>query len=201
MKRRILFIYFDLGGVVFNWKNSLIQLAKINKKPLEDFLLVFRKYDDSVCRGNISPQDLWNKYKEELALTTDIDNFIDWWTDYFIPYDKVHELINHLSQKYKIGIITNNYQGTFEQMLSKGHVPKISYTTVIQSHKLGLLKPESKIFHHALKKARVSPKELLLIDDSTQNVEKAKLLGWNTILFDEGNLVESIVEINKILNN
>ena len=105
------------------------------------------------------------------------------------------------SEKYKIGIITNNYQGTFEQMLSKGHVPKISYTTVIQSHKLGLLKPESKIFHHALKKARVSPKELLLIDDSTQNVEKAKLLGWNTILFDEGNLVESIVEINKILNN
>lgn len=47
-----------------------------------------------------------------------------------------------------------------------------------------LVKPGSKIFELLLSRYRLRPKECLFLDDMEQNIETAKELGFETILFD-----------------
>jgi putative hydrolase of the HAD superfamily len=54
------------------------------------------------------------------------------------------------------------------------------------SHKLGLRKPDKKIFGLVLNENKLDPAETLFIDDSEQNTEAASALGIQTYLFKPG---------------
>lgn len=55
----IKFIYFDVGNVLLLFSGGLQKLADKHGISYADFERVFHKYDDSVCRGLITAQDLW----------------------------------------------------------------------------------------------------------------------------------------------
>ncbi len=195
----IQFVYFDLGGVLFNWKNALVNLAAHMNKPYEEVYAVFKKYDDDVCRGKITPSHLWDYFRDELSVDVKMDDFLTWWANNFTPIPSMHALVKEVSRTYKVGILTNIYSGAFEIFLQKGHVPNIPYETVIQSCELSLIKPEAKFFRHAQKKAGVGASHILFIDDYQENLDKAKELGWQVMLFEEKHTQESIDRIRKVL--
>ncbi|MBN1263465.1 MAG: HAD-IA family hydrolase [Candidatus Pacebacteria bacterium] len=200
MSNRIKFIYFDLGGVLFRFRGGLERLAKENSRQYEDFEKVFRMYDDKVCRGEMMPQDLWLKYKDELGLETKIDDFAEYWTDNFYPIVESHSLVNQLTRGYQIGLLTNIYSGVFSKIIHKGHIPNIDYSAVIQSCNVGYVKPEKEIYQLAQDKSEVLPNEILFVDDKQNFLSMADEMGWATILFDENNPKESVKQINSILN-
>ena len=84
-------------------------------------------------------------------------------------------------------------------MFEKGHVPKLNYSAIVESHKLGLVKPEKEFFLYAQKLSSVEPEEILFIDDSQKNVDFANQLGWNAFFFDTSNQSRSISKIKEIL--
>lgn len=49
----------------------------------------------------------------------------------------------------------------------------------------GLIKPDRKIYEITLKRLGVKPKEAVFIDDKEENVNSAKNIGINTILFKD----------------
>jgi putative hydrolase of the HAD superfamily len=53
---------------------------------------------------------------------------------------------------------------------------------VFSSH-VGLVKPEPAMFAHAARAFGAEPGELVLIDDAPRNVEAARALGWQAVLF------------------
>ncbi len=196
----IQFVYFDLGGVLFNWENGLKNLAHHVRKPYAQVLAIFKKYDDDVCRGKITPNHFWNYFRDELPVDIEMEDFLGWWADNFTPIPAMHALVKQVSSKYKVGILTNIWGGgAFEIYVKRGHVPNIPYETVVQSCELSLIKPEAKFFRHAQKKAGVPASKILFIDDYQKNLNKAKALGWQTVLFEENHLQESIKRIKKRL--
>lgn len=195
----IRFVYFDIGGVMFSWKIAVKKFSVFLNKPYSEVFAVVQKYDDDICRGKISPNHLLQYFIKELDLDIQIDDFLNMWTDNFEPILVMHEFVKEVSRKYKIGIITNIYQGAFVQILTKGHIPNIPYKTIIQSCELNLIKPEKAFFIHAQEKASVNPGEILYIDDSKRNLEEASKLGWNTVLFDEKNPGRGIKQARKML--
>jgi len=65
---------------------------------------------------------------------------------------------------------------------------------------INLIKPEDEFFLYAQRKVNVLSSEILLIDDSRENIDKVKKLGWNGIWFDENNPEDTIKRVKEILN-
>ncbi|PIY80056.1 MAG: hypothetical protein COY80_04880 [Candidatus Pacebacteria bacterium CG_4_10_14_0_8_um_filter_42_14] len=102
------FVYFDLGGVLFTFNDGLRRLATKHSIRYEAFEEVFKKYDNKVCRGEISSQELWKLYQNELKFTdNEITNFADYWVSNFVSIPQTKKLIKDLAGKTKIGLITN----------------------------------------------------------------------------------------------
>ena len=51
------------------------------------------------------------------------------------------------------------------------------------SHKIGVRKPNPKIYRCALDKAQIKPEEAVFVDDKQSALEPAKKMGMVTILF------------------
>lgn len=198
MKKNIKFVYFDVGGVLFRWREVIEEIAKRHGKKADEVLRVFAKYDEAACRGLLTSQQLWKQMYRKLKISPKIDfDFFKFSIKKFVPITETHEFIKEIAEYLPVGLLTNVHPGVFDQVKRLGHIPDINYSAVIQSCQIGLVKPEKEIYEHAQKKAKVKPKHLLFIDDTQVNIKGAEVLGWNTVLFDTDNPARSIREIRK----
>ncbi|VXC79400.1 Haloacid dehalogenase [Burkholderia sp. 8Y] len=81
-----------------------------------------------------------------------------------------------------VGILTNNvveWEPHWRAMVGLDDVVDI----VVDSSKVRCRKPDARIFQIACERAGVHASKSLLIDDLPENVEAARDLGWNAILF------------------
>lgn len=196
---QIKFVYFDIGGVAFNFRVALTALAEKTHQPLASIERVFKTYDEQVCRGDMSPQQLWEHMQKKLSIDDTIENFLEWWTSHFIPNKDVHQFMRTVGKKYRIGIITNIFEGALSKMFEKKQVPQLHYDAIIASCDLHLTKTDDAFFQYAQQAAKVNPEEIFYIDDSPKHIDKANLLGWNTYLFNPQEIPESIAAIKPLL--
>lgn len=202
---KIKFIYFDLGGVFFHWRIGLRRLAERFGQPFDGvqgkgFEGVRVKYDDSVCKGQMMTEKLWEKFQEELNFSAPTDfDFAEEWVKSFEPIVESHQLAREVIKKYPVGVLTNVYPHLYEIQIDLGLVPNLAFNPIIKSCDLGLVKPDEKIYQLATQKAGILPSGIFYTDDLKINIEAAKKLGWQAIWFDENNPKKSIAEIRKRL--
>lgn len=63
---------------------------------------------------------------------------------------------------------------------------------IFVSCELGLLKPDTEIYKQVLKKLKAQPEEVVFIDDKLTNIEAAKSIGINGIVFDKYTIEEDV---------
>jgi putative hydrolase of the HAD superfamily len=83
----------------------------------------------------------------------------------------------------RVGILTNNvieWEPHWRRMIGLD----AEIDLVVDSCKELCRKPEARFFRIACERAEISPLRCLLIDDLAENVEAARLSGWNVILFE-----------------
>lgn len=68
MKNKVSYIYFDIGGVFFNWRKTVAQLANHLDVDEKTFWNVFVELDEGVCAGRMSAQNLWREYKRDIRM-------------------------------------------------------------------------------------------------------------------------------------
>lgn len=191
----IRFVYFDIGGVIFDFEPGIHNLANLLGTDFENCKRIFKKYDPIICRGEITPQELWTNYKTETGYKGKDINFAEFWSDQFVPIPQVHEFIRDLSRNRAVGLLTNIYPGVFPLMIKKNKIPNIPYVTVVQSCKVGLIKPEEGFLLLAEKKSGVKPNEIMLLDDVESNIAAVRKREWNGVLFDRRKPEEAIQSI------
>jgi HAD superfamily hydrolase (TIGR01509 family) len=197
---QIKFVYFDLGDVLFTWEDGLKNLAVIESRPYEEIFKVFiNKYHDDACRGRTTPQYVWQNLKRDLNLNTELVDFADWWTDEFKPIQPMHELARETAKKYRIGLFTNLFKEVMAHSFKKGCIPNLNWEKIVQSSDLNLIKPDEAIFKYAEKTAGVLASEILFIENSPKNIDKAKELGWQVAWYDVANPRKSINKIRQTL--
>jgi len=196
MPGKIKFLYFDLGGVFFHWKHFPQVFSQRFGNTPQNWQRVFDKYDTPACLGKMTPPELWQKFQQELNFRADPSlDFTDLWSDFYIPIPKTAKLVTELSSVYKIGILSDIFQGIFAKYIPKGIIPDLPYSPVIESCNVGFRKPHLEIFNFALTKSGYKAEEILFIDDNSVNTAAAQKLGWNTVTFDEWQPKKSIAEI------
>lgn len=199
MKNNIRFIYFDIGRVILHYQPSLHKLSEHSGKSMHEVLAVFEKYNLDGCAGTLSSRDLWLKIQKDLHFTHNAPDYASYWSSYLEPIVETHEFISSIVGKYPLGLLTNIEHGVLDHALSKKHIPNISWTIIIESCRVGMMKPNLNIYHLAQQQAGVAHSEILFIDDKEENITAARSLGWQTVHFDPSAIDESLQKVKKAL--
>lgn len=186
MSAKIEFIYFDLAGVQYDFRDVMSEFINQQGMSYEEFAKKVGSIEEKANKGEISLDELRVVYNNVLDLQMkSTDQYIDTWTDLFKPITPVHNLVHTLAKTYQIGLLTNIHEGLLQKLFEKKLIVDAQYTSIVQSFEIHHAKPEKEIFLYAQEKAQVDPDKILFIDDNPEYVNTAKQLRWQGVVFDE----------------
>lgn len=200
-KNEIKIAYIDFGGVMVEIKKPLLAVAKKLSVNDQEFIEIWRPFDNAACRGDISADEMWKNIFEKLNLTYLGEDPTKMWVDGFEKNLKVHRMIKEISRYCAVGILSNMYDGFYPEMVKRGLIPKVDYAAVILSSEVRSIKPEPRIFEIAERRAGVDPKQILLLDDLEPNIKVASVRGWTGILYDSANSQIGIDQVLDLVQN
>lgn len=94
------------------------------------------------------------------------------------------EILDYLKPKYHIHLITNGFSEVQAAKLNVSGLDKY-FGVVVTSEEAGFKKPDARIFNFALKEAGAGTEESLMVgDDREVDIEGAKNIGMDQVLFD-----------------
>jgi FMN phosphatase YigB (HAD superfamily)/DNA-binding XRE family transcriptional regulator len=190
-KSGVTFVYFDVNGVCVRFLHkAFTEISRQAGKSIDAVETLFWRYNDSVTSGQMPLEEFNGILGQEL----EIENF-DWVPYYMNNVEQmpgIDSLIKWAEEHYEIGLLSNIMPGFIELLLARNIIPNAKYKVIVDSSKVGALKPSPKIYEIAQQLAAVEPGEILTIDDSRTNLVTADRLGWHVVWFDEIRPDESI---------
>lgn len=182
-------IIFDLGRVIldFDWMiacDNLSKYAGISGKEIKK--IVFDGgLEFELERGECTPEEFHERVVDATGADVSYEDFVRLWGEIFSPNPPVMEIVRKLKGKYRLLLLSDTNDIHFRYGVSTFKEPMMMDGFVL-SHKVGVLKPDSKLYMEAVKAAGCRPEECVYIDDLERNVEAAAELGINTILYTIG---------------
>jgi putative hydrolase of the HAD superfamily len=218
-------VFFDLDHTLWDFeKNSEITFNLIFKKhqiqlDLNSFMDVYRpvnfKYWNMYRNNEIDSVNLrYHRLKEVFDhLSYRVDrNFINLIAEEYINNlsNQVHlfpdaiEVLNYLSAKYRLHIITNGFEKIQHKKLKSSRIDHF-FQTVTTAECTGFKKPDKRIFDFAMSKAKTNSTKSIMIGDSLEaDIQGAKDFGMHTIYFGknpnfETENIEQLLELKSLL--
>jgi len=218
-------IFFDLDHTLWDFeKNSALTFQQIFNEeqincPLSSFLEVYVPtnlvYWKRYRNNEISKEELrYFRLKEVFtkvgfnasdALIHRVANrYIDILGTQKYLFDGCLEVLDYLSKKYELHIITNGFEEVQNNKLVNSGIA-IYFKSVTTSEDVNAKKPDPRIFECALQKAKATKRESLMIGDSLEaDIEGANAFGLQSIYFGNdvnypGLKVDKLVLLKEIL--
>lgn len=194
-------ILFDFGGVVYQHPKLVIPevLAKIYKQPLKRTTEEYENYMEDYLSGKIETDYLITVLSFLFKSKKTNDEVKKLWLKYYgqltSPNKEVLRIIKSLPKKYKVYLFSNTTQMSDLYNSQTGIYD--NFDGLFFSFKMGMVKPNHKIYEKVLLEVKLSADQCLLVDDDMENLEVGKLLGFKTILFNV--LVDSPSKLKKEL--
>jgi FMN phosphatase YigB (HAD superfamily)/DNA-binding XRE family transcriptional regulator len=192
------FIYFDVNGcLVRGYHRAFGKISESCGRPIDVVETVFWHYNDIVCRGQMNVDDFNRTFAEELGLTS-----VDWQSYYLEATESVPEisdLVSWAAQHYRVGLFTNIMPGFLASLKAKAMLPDVNFDAVIDSSEVGTIKPEDRIYEIGQERAGVPGGEILLVDDTRENLSAGQKHGWRTLWFDGYDSSASIAKLRDAL--
>lgn len=153
---------------------DLYRVGKIEKEVLRGLRFNLTLKEFGVDRPSLA-EDIGNYYIEESPRKVNL-----------FPYS--HEILQYLQPRYQLHLITNGFSEVQEVKLKCSQLDQY-FQHVITSEDAGAKKPDASIFHYALDKTGANIADSLMIgDDVAVDIEGARLMGMDQVLFDPGQL-------------
>ncbi|MEE0874829.1 MAG: HAD-IA family hydrolase [Ruminococcus sp.] len=170
-------IFFDIGSTLVDesavYENRIKEITQGNNIDRNEFAAKV------IERAQTSPKPIVSA-AEDYGVKVPA-----WRHDLEALYPDTKEVLQRLSQKYKIGIIANQDFGT-EQRLTDFNVHQY-IDLVIASAEEGVAKPDLRIFQIALARADCKPEEAIMVGDRLDNdIVPANKIGMTTVWIKQG---------------
>ena len=105
------------------------------------------------------------------------------WYDILNPIEKTVDILKNLKESgYKVYYLSNFHLKAFEHVTSKYNFFNIFDGGVV-SYEEKIIKPEKEIYNKIIEKYKLNVNESIFIDDMECNINKAREVGFKTILF------------------
>jgi len=213
-------VFFDLDHTLWDFdKNSGLTFHKIFK--INDIEINLNEFLEVYEPINLN---YWKLYREEkidkaslrykrLSDTFEILNFkaksriinklsedyIDNLSSFNHLFEGTIEILDYLSPKYKLHIITNGFKEAQQAKLNNSNINHY-FNTITNSEMVGVKKPNPKIFNHALSFAKASIEQSVMIGDNMEaDVLGAIDIGLDAICFNYHN--EKVTDGIKFVDN
>lgn len=215
-------LFFDLDHTLWDFdKNSALTFEKIFEinnleVELNSFLEVYMPINLAY----------WKLYREEkidktslrfarlkdafdalnIAISTRLiyklsDDYITHLSTFNYLFDGTVAILDYLKPKYSLHIITNGFKEVQHGKLNKSGIAHY-FETVTNSEMVGVKKPNSKIFKHALDLAKATTEQSLMIGDNLEaDILGALNFGIDAVCFNyhKENIPNEIESINQLL--
>lgn len=198
-------VFFDLDHTLWDFdRNSALTFKKILKENdvsvvLEDFLEVYvpinlefwKLYrEEKISKAQLRYQRLKNTFDKVGASVSDeiihvlADDYIAHLSSFTHLFPNTVEILEYLVPNYNLHIITNGFQEIQDKKLVGSNIHRY-FDQVINSEMAGVKKPNPHIFELALQKAKVAPKNSLMIGDNLEaDIMGARAVGMESIHFN-----------------
>ena len=186
-KENIKSIVFDFGGVITNPVDCLIDCSKLELAlgiPRDKIQKAFNRTYFLHPTNVVSPKEFCKKFSKLLgaSLTGDQCNCVYYEMEHsFNIKPEILEYIQSLKQEYRIILLSNIYIIERTRAIEKRLAPY--FHAMYFSNRIGLAKPDPKIFQFLLDKERLQAADCIFIDDKKENVKAARSLGFHAIEF------------------
>ena len=219
-------VLIDIDDTIFDFekcsKNSFLKtLEKFNLKFKEEDFSYFNKVNDILWTkqklGEINIKEVFIKrdYLMGKYFNLDIekglfnDLFVNFLYDEIEMVDGIEDLLEYLSDKYKIFAASNGIYKMQENRLKKSNLDKY-FDKIFVSDKIGFEKPDKKFFQKIMDLTKFSNDDLIMIGDSIKSdIIGAKNSKIKSIYFNKDGKkisdenftyqVKNLSEIKKIL--
>lgn len=197
-KSGVQFVFFDVNGcLVHFFHRAFVNIAHDTGATADAVEQVFWQYNDAVCRGVMSMSD----FNEALSARIGVPS-IDWEFYYLDAVEAIPDmqaLVVWAAQNYRVGLITNTMPGLIPALRARGLLPDVAYEVIIDSSEVGAIKPDKKIYELAESKTGVSGSEILLVDDTRQNLVAAEQRGWHALWCADYHPEETVSRVHQLL--
>ena len=96
--------------------------------------------------------------------------------------DRLISFLWKIKARYTLVMLSNQIESWIEEVLKTNNLNGL-FDHTANSYETGYRKPSKEIFDYALKISNTSPLEALFLDDDLKNVDAAKKLGINALLY------------------
>jgi len=180
-------ILFDIGGVLVRVDSSQsiqklsetlgVSVERVRQGMTRDLLNAYEK-------GQMTS----NQFYEQLLInygsskTMDMETFKTYWLDVLFPKTRSVAFLERAVKDFPVWLLSNTNDFHFEILMRE--FPFMKWVQGgTYSFMVGSMKPEPMIYELAIKKSGFRPEEILFIDDLEPNVQAARDLGINCILY------------------
>jgi glucose-1-phosphatase len=189
-------IIFDIGGVIVS-----PEIEKIDKLMADylrinpaKFKIFWEKYQSDLSEGKISLLEFYSKASERFGLKKNLGRKII--EKHFSIFRKIIKNLNkevlsvvgELKNNYRVVCLVNAELDVIPLVKKRGIYDYFQRAYI--SAKLGMKKPDKKIYLTILDDFKLKPKEAIFIDDKKENVNAAKKLGIIGINYKYGENLE-----------
>lgn len=180
-------IIFDLGNVLLDFRPEEYLKTKIEEvdKVSEVHKELFQSEEWVMLdRGTLTEEEaksiiIKNSNKNGHLIKLAFEN----WYELLTPIEESVKVLKELKdEKYKVYFLSNFHLLAFEYVTKKYDFFNL-FDGGIVSYKEKLIKPEDGIYKRIIEEYQIKPEESIFIDDSQGNIEGARKLNFETILF------------------
>lgn len=198
-------IIFDFGNVLYRtpgiaWFKRWKKLLGLSNNPQIEALVSNPDNSDymrDVFIGKISEKQMWADAAEHLGMKRE---HIDYFYKRFASKRRLNKsmvkFLKELHKDYQTAILSNAGDDTRRLITEVLELDQFVETIVI-SAEVKIAKPDPEIYELTLRRLNATPETSLFIDDQIQNVDAAKALGIQAVLFTAND--HTIPAIRKIL--
>ena len=171
-------------------EEAIKRFKSIGLKNVENYLNPYTQTDifGDIEEGKISAEQFREKLSELIGKEVTYEECKFAWLGYRqdVPLRNLDILRKLKAQGYKLILLSNTNPFMMSWGLSgefdgNGNSLESYFDSLYLSYKLGVMKPNKKIFQYIIDNEKIQPGESLFIDDGERNINAARLLGFKTL--------------------
>jgi putative hydrolase of the HAD superfamily len=182
-------VVFDIGQVLLSFNPLKYVEKKYNDRDITSKLYknIFKSREWSLLdRGDISFKDAVGVCcSRDCSNSKYINEIMSSWTEILAPIEENVKIAQRLKENsYKLYLLSNFQYDAFLEVERKYDFFNIFDGKIISSF-VHYNKPEEEIYKLLISSYNLNPKDTLFVDDTEDNIDAAKKLGFNTIHYKQ----------------
>jgi len=194
---KITTLVFDFGNVLgyYSHRRSAEQLAAysdLRPEAIQAFLFAF-DLEAAYESGRLSTAAMMDAIRTHCRVRCTDEQLRLAYADMFDPVHDNCRLLPGLKKRYRLLLLSNTNEMHCDHFSVQFAEALRHFDGLVFSHKVGVRKPDRRIYDHCRELARCPAEECLFIDDLPANIAAARAAGWQGLVYRKGDDLRTLL--------